>query len=83
MNDVKIHGEYFPVKARVVNLEGISAHADYVELGDWLSDMIEVPRKTFIVHGEPQAQDAFRLYIKDRFGWEVTIPSHGDMYELP
>jgi metallo-beta-lactamase family protein len=81
-DSVKIHGEYFPVRARLVNLESISAHADYVELGDWLSPIGQAPKQTFIVHGEPQSQDAFRLYLKDRFGWQVEIPSQGDSYDL-
>lgn len=79
---IKIHGEYYPVKARLVNLDGLSAHADYVELGDWLAGIKRPPRQTFIVHGEPQAQDAFRLYLQDRFGWPVSIPGHGDEVEL-
>ncbi len=54
-DSVKIHGEYVPVKARLVNMENISAHADYVELGEWLSHLPRPPEKTFIVHGEPQA----------------------------
>ena len=83
MKDIKIHGEYFPVKASLVNLEGISAHADYTELGDWLSDVRQAPEKTFIVHGEPQAQDAFRLFLKDKLGWEAEIPSLGEVFKLP
>ncbi len=79
---IKIHGEYVPVKARLVNMENISAHADYTELGDWLSHLPSPPKKTFIVHGEPQAQDAFRLYLKDRLKWDVEIPSLNDIYKI-
>ena len=79
---VKIHGEYFPVRAKLVNLDGLSAHADYVELGDWMSMLKQPPKQTFIVHGEPQAQDTFRLYLQDRLKWNVSIPGHGDEVEL-
>jgi metallo-beta-lactamase family protein len=82
VEQIKIHGGYYPVKAGLVYLDGLSAHADYVELGDWLSSIRRPPRRIFIVHGEPQAQDAFRLYLKDRYGWEVAIPGHGDEIEL-
>ncbi len=79
---VKIHGEYFPVRARLVNLDGLSAHADYVEMADWMSTLEHAPNQTFIVHGEPQAQDAFRLYLHDRLHWSVMIPEHGEEVEL-
>lgn len=79
---VKIHGEYHAVRAKLVNLDGLSAHADYVEIGDWLSTLKKAPKQTFVVHGEPQAQDAFRLYLKDRFGWSVKIPEHGEEVDL-
>jgi metallo-beta-lactamase family protein len=79
---VKIHGEYYPVRAKLVNLDGLSAHADYVEISDWMSTLKQPPRQTFIVHGEPQAQDTFRLYLQDRLRWPAMIPSHGEEVEL-
>lgn len=81
-DSVKIHGEYFPVKAKLVNLDGLSAHADYAELGDWLSSLKVAPKKTFIVHGEPQAQDAFRVYLQDRLHWSAQIPAHEESVNL-
>lgn len=33
---IKIHGEYFPVKASVHNLDSLSAHGDYEEILTWL-----------------------------------------------
>lgn len=79
---IKIHGEYHPVRAKVVSLDGLSAHADYVEIADWLATLPQPPKQTFIVHGEPQAQDAFRLYLTDRFGWPVSIPEQGEQVIL-
>lgn len=79
---IKIHGDYFPVRAKSVFIDGLSAHADYTELISWLSRIERPPRQTFIVHGEPQAQDAFRRYLKDRLHWQATIPAQGDAVEL-
>lgn len=81
-DSIKIHGDYYPVRAQLLNMESISAHADYVELGDWLSTLKTPPRKTFIVHGEPQAQDAFRVYLRDRLNWNLEIPSQGEVQTL-
>lgn len=66
---VKIHGEYVPVRAEVDNLSMLSAHADADEILRWLRGFSSAPRHTYIVHGEPAAADALRLRIKDELGW--------------
>jgi metallo-beta-lactamase family protein len=73
---VKIHGQIVPVRAEVVALHGLSAHADYSELLDWLSLFKEAPSRTFITHGEPVAADAFRFHMRDRLGWEGEVPEY-------
>ena len=78
MDSVKIHGKYIPVKARLETVDCLSAHADYVEMTEWLSSFNAPPRKTFVVHGEPQSQDAFRCYLEDQLKWDVDIPAYGD-----
>jgi metallo-beta-lactamase family protein len=76
--EVKIHGEYVPVRARVSQLEGFSGHADSDELMAWLRGFRHAPRQTFVVHGEPDAADALRVRIKDELGWPVRVPPHGE-----
>jgi metallo-beta-lactamase family protein len=80
--EIKIHGEYVPVRASVTGLEGFSGHADADELLDWLRQMPGAPRQTFVVHGEPDAADALRLRIKDQLGWAVRVPQHGETVTL-
>ena len=75
--EVKIHGEYVPVRAAVSQLEGFSGHADADELMAWLRGARRAPRQTYVVHGEPAAADALRLRIKDQLGWSVHVPEHG------
>ena len=77
-SEVKIHGEYVPVRARVSQLEGLSGHADADELMAWLRALHQPPRQTFVVHGEPDASDTLRLRIKDELGWAVRVPQHGE-----
>jgi len=72
--EIKIYGKYYPVKATILNIHSLSAHADQSELLDWLSDIKEAPEKTFIVHGEAQAADTLRVKIKDHYGWKCDIP---------
>jgi len=74
-HEIKIHGQYYPAKARVEEIGGLSAHADQTELIKWLEGFKKAPQQIFLVHGEPCAQEAFRVKIKDKFRVKVTIPS--------
>jgi metallo-beta-lactamase family protein len=73
-SQVKIHGEYVPIRAQVENLGALSAHADYRELGDWLDGLERAPETVFLTHGELTAADAQRRHFRDRFGWDCIIP---------
>lgn len=72
--NVKIFGEYIPVRAEIKHLDALSAHGDYRDLINWLRQMPSAPRQTYIVHGEPAASDALRLRIHDELGWAVAVP---------
>jgi metallo-beta-lactamase family protein len=73
---IKMFGRQVPVRAQVHNLSMLSAHADRDELLRWARAFKATPRRTFIVHGEPQAADALRLALKDEVGWEAQVPDH-------
>lgn len=81
-SEVKIYGKYYNVKAEIYNLTALSAHADQSELIDWLSNLEYKPKKVFIVHGEPHSADAFRVKLKDTFGWDCILPELYEMFEL-
>jgi metallo-beta-lactamase family protein len=80
--EVKIHGEYVPVRARVSHLEGFSGHADADELIEWMAAFRSPPRQTFVVHGEPDASDALRLRVRDQLGWPARVPQHDQTVEV-
>lgn len=79
---VKIHGAYVPVRAEVVNLPMLSAHADGDEILRWLGGFERPPRTTFVTHGEPAAADALRRRIEEELGWTVVVPDHGQRVAL-
>lgn len=79
---LRIHGEEVPVRAEVINIGQLSAHAGQNELLRWLSGFSAPPRETFLVHGEPNALEAFRGAIGARFHWPVTIPAYLQTIEL-
>jgi len=71
---VKIHGQYWPVKADIFNLESLSAHGDYSEILSWLEQGSLKPEQVFITHGEPLASDLMRRRIAEKFGWNTEVP---------
>lgn len=77
-HELKLYGKYYPVKASVHHLESLSAHADQSELIDWLSEIKNIPEKVFLIHGEPNALDIFKVKLRDVYGWNVEIPKLND-----
>jgi metallo-beta-lactamase family protein len=80
--EVKIHGEYVPVRAQISALEGVSGHADANQILDWLRALRRPPRQTFVVHGEPDAADALRHRIKDELHWNARVPQLGEAVDV-
>lgn len=79
---VWIFGNEVEVRAKISRLTSLSAHADQGELMRWLSGFKSAPKKTFIVHGEPEVQDIFAAKLRTELGWEVAIPEHMEEFSL-
>jgi metallo-beta-lactamase family protein len=81
-SSIKLHGEYVRVRANVVSITSLSAHADYREMLQWLSSLRDPPTRTFVTHGEPAAADAMRRRISETFGWACEVPIYQQSVEL-
>lgn len=81
-DEIKIHGEYVPVRAKVEFISNLSAHADYSEILDWLRGFETAPRKTFIIHGEPLAADGMRRHIEEQLHWRTEVPEYLETVSL-
>jgi metallo-beta-lactamase family protein len=79
---VRIHGQEVPVRAEVVMLDQLSAHAGRSELLRWLSGFTTPPRQTFLVHGEPNGLEGLRVGIASRFHWPVVVPAYLQSFDL-
>ena len=78
---VKIHGEYYPVRATVHTIGGLSAHADQKGLLDWAAAFSSSP--TFVlVHGEPESASAFKAAMKRVNRIDSHIASSGEVVNL-
>jgi metallo-beta-lactamase family protein len=80
--EIKIHGHYYDVKATILCIESLSAHADQIGLLQWLSELKSKPTKVFLVHGENQPADELRIKINEQYGFDTAVPLLGDEIEL-
>ena len=81
-DEVKIYGEYVPIRAQVAALEQFSDHADPPELLEWLRTFRNQPATTYLVHGEPDASSQLRDVMKKELGWNVQVAQYLERVEL-
>ncbi|HEV7858403.1 MAG TPA: MBL fold metallo-hydrolase [Pyrinomonadaceae bacterium] len=80
--EVKVMGQWVPVRCRIERIGGFSAHADWKEVLRWLAGLPSAPRRVFVTHGEPEPANAMREHIQERFGWTVEVPQYGEKFDL-
>lgn len=80
--ELKMFGEWIPVRAEIANLPELSAHADADEIMRWLSGFERPPRRLFIVHGEPAASEALRTRVERELRWSASVVDPLRSYEL-
>jgi metallo-beta-lactamase family protein len=79
---VRIFGEEYTRRAKVEVITGYSAHADRDELGWWIGSASTGLKGVFIVHGEPQAEDALAAAVKAMGVPRVEAPDQGAVVEV-
>ncbi len=79
---VRIFGEEVVVKADIRCIEGYSSHADREGLLSWVSNFHELPKLTFVVHGEPAASAGLALLLESRLGIKTVVPAWKQSFEL-
>ncbi|HEU5108791.1 MAG TPA: MBL fold metallo-hydrolase [Micromonosporaceae bacterium] len=75
---VKIFGEYVPVRAEVVGVDDLSAHADADGVLAWLRTAPRAPRVCYVVHGEPGPSLALADRVGTELGWCAAVPRHAE-----
>jgi metallo-beta-lactamase family protein len=74
--ELKMFGQYVPIRARVEVLHNLSAHADADEILSWLGHFQVAPSTTWLNHGSPEGTDGLRSRIERHLGWNVRVASH-------
>ncbi len=83
--EVEIEGQLIPVRARVHELDGLSAHADHDELLAWLEAVIDPSGNlpsVVLNHGENAAREALAAAIRHRWSIEPLLPMQGESLEF-
>ena len=80
VSQIKIHGEWVPVRAEIVQLRGMSGHADCDQLVAWLRTGAPAPWRVFVTHGEPEASDAMRQHVRRELETDAIVPEHGETF---
>ena len=87
----RIDGKEYAVRCRIRSISGFSAHADEHELDDWLSNFAKAggsnggdgrPKRVFVVHGDPDAAEAFAARIRDELHFDAHLPSYLETVQL-
>ena len=79
---VKLFGEEIDVRAQIVQLEGISGHADRDGLLTWLLSFKERPKYVFTVHGDEENCTEFTRVLTDEMGYKARAPYSGSEFDL-
>ena len=81
---VKIFDRYYQVKAKVVQLSGLSGHADVVDFKWWYEESAKRGNigQVFLVHGEPNSATALSELIRDQCDLEPIIPQYQQSFEV-
>lgn len=79
---VKLFGEDVAVRAKVVNFQGLSSHADHDHLLDWISHFKEPkPQHVFVVHGDREVAPVFAQTVS-QLGFTAHAPQYTEEYDL-
>jgi len=80
---VRIHGDWYQVRADIQEIDAFSAHADWKEAVDWLSCVDKARlKKVYLVHGEGEALTAMRGHVLDAGVKEAEIVKAGRIYTI-
>lgn len=85
--EVKLFGETICVNAEILQLPGISGHADQKGLLTWASSFYSTeassrPTQFFIVHGEDYSASYFASLLEEKLGCQAMAPYSGTIYDL-
>jgi metallo-beta-lactamase family protein len=81
--ELNILGDTYQMNAEVVLFNSLSAHADSNELTDYCKTLDTAKmKKIFLVHGDFDQQEKFKVRLNEIGFKNVEIPKKGDVFEI-
>ncbi len=80
--EVRIFGEFIPVRAQVHTLGGFSAHAGQTDLLKWFEAVAGDRPKVVLTHGEDRSREPLAEKLRQRFGVRAILPRLGDVVSV-
>lgn len=80
--EVRLFGESIQVRAQILQMRGMSGHADKEGLVKWVKGFEQKPRKVFVVHGEDSVCLSFAECLKVEHGLHACAPYSGSVFNL-
>lgn len=78
---VKLFGEEIAVKAKIVNFQGLSSHADHDHLVQWIKAFDPKPTHVFVVHGDEDVAPVFAEELNS-LGFHAHAAKFTECYDL-
>ncbi len=78
---VRIHGDYYRVRAKIHTLGGLSAHADQYGMLRWVGSFSSNPQ-VFVVHGESDVRESFTDLLRHQLDMHASVPHAGKRIDL-
>jgi metallo-beta-lactamase family protein len=75
---LNLYGQAVPVRAEIVEMGQLSAHAGKSELLRWLGGLQATPKQVYLTHGEPAAAQALQQAITEKFRWKAAVARYLD-----
>ncbi len=80
--EIRVHGRPLTLRAEVLKMNGLSAHADRAGLERFINAHAKTLRQAFVVHGEPDQAENFAGWIRNSTAAKTSVPGLGESAEI-
>jgi len=82
LRQIRVHGREIELRAEVVKMDGLSAHADRPGLEEFIRAHARTLKDCFVVHGEVDAAEAFSKWVHEATMARSLVPGLGMEVDL-
>jgi metallo-beta-lactamase family protein len=80
--EIRVHGRPLTLRAEVLKMNGLSAHADRGGLEAFVRAHARTLRNAFVVHGEVEQAEGLADWIRGATAAKTSVPGLGDAAEI-